>query len=66
MPEIGWCAPLPRAADIRAAGLDYLEAQIVPMALEDGTAFAEAKARVRDLPPPVLHSPMCTWRIPGV
>ena len=53
MPEIGWCAPVERAADLHAAGLDYHELQLVPLKLEDGSAFADAKARVRDLPLPV-------------
>ena len=52
-PEIGWCAPIERAADLAAAGLDYHELQLVPLKLEDDTAFAEAKARVHDLPLPV-------------
>jgi hypothetical protein len=52
-PAIGWCAPLERAADLAAAGLDYHELQLVPMKLEDDAAFAAAKARVRDLPLPV-------------
>jgi sugar phosphate isomerase/epimerase len=34
------------------AGLHYIEAQLVPMRLEDDQAFAEAKAKVRDLPLP--------------
>lgn len=52
-PAIGWCAPLERAADLAAAGLDYHELQLVPLKLEDDAAFAAAKARVRDLPLPV-------------
>ena len=53
-PPIGWCGPLDRAADMHAAGLDYIEAQLVPMALEDNAAFASAKARIRELPLPAL------------
>ena len=47
-PLFGWCGPMDRAADMRAAGVDYIEAQIVPMQLENDASFAEAKARVRD------------------
>jgi hypothetical protein len=53
-PPIGWCGPLERAADMHQAGLDYIEAQLVPMKLEDDHAFEEAKAQVRDLPLPAL------------
>ena len=53
-PPIGWCGPLERAADMHQAGLDYIEAQLVPMKLEDDPAFEEAKAQVRDLPLPAL------------
>jgi sugar phosphate isomerase/epimerase len=52
-PAIGWCAPIERAADLAAAGLDYHELQLVPLKLEDDAAFADAMARVRDLPLPV-------------
>lgn len=53
-PLIGWCGPLDRAADMHQAGLDYIEAQLVPMNLENDIAFEEAKARVRELPLPAL------------
>lgn len=53
-PFIGWCGPLDRAADMHQAGLDYIEAQLVPMNLENDIAFEEAKARVRELPLPAL------------
>ena len=53
-PLFGWCGPVDRAADMCAAGVDYIEAQIVPMQLENDASFAEAKARVRDLPLPAL------------
>ena len=39
---------------MHAAGVDYLEAQIVPMQLENDASFAESKAKLRDLPLPVL------------
>ncbi len=52
--KIGWCGPLQNAALMHEAGLDYIEAQLVPMALEDDAAFASAKAQVRELPLPAL------------
>lgn len=52
-PRLGWCGPIQHAAQIRAAGLDYIEAQLVPMQLEDDACFAAAKARVADAPLPV-------------
>lgn len=54
IPPIGWCGPLNRAADMHQAGLDYIEAQLVPMNLENDAAFEEAKARLRELPLPAL------------
>jgi len=54
VPLIGWCGPLERAADMHQAGLNYIEAQLVPMRLEDDRAFAEAQAKVRDVPLPAL------------
>lgn len=53
-PLIGWCGPLERAVEMHQAGLNYIEAQLVPMRLEDDHAFAEAKAKVRELPLPAL------------
>ncbi|MEO0003699.1 MAG: hypothetical protein RLZZ22_1391 [Pseudomonadota bacterium] len=50
----GWCGPLDRAPDCHAAGADYIEAQLVPMRLENDARLAEAKDRVRDLPLPAL------------
>lgn len=52
--KIGWCGPLQNAALMHEAGLDYIEAQLVPMTLEDDAAFDDAKARVRELPLPAL------------
>ena len=54
VPLIGWCGTLANAAAMRAAGLDSIEAQLVPMKLDDDDAFADAKARVRELPLPAL------------
>lgn len=51
---VGWCGPIERAADMQRAGLDYIEVQLVPLKLEDGAAFANAKAAVRSLPLPAL------------
>lgn len=53
-PLLGWCGPLARAPEFQAAGADYIEAQLVPMQLEDDLRFQEAKAQVRDLPLPAL------------
>ncbi|WP_080415146.1 sugar phosphate isomerase/epimerase family protein [Burkholderia ubonensis] len=53
-PRFGWCGPLQNAASMKEAGLDYIEAQLVPMKLENDAAFGEAKARVSDLPLPAL------------
>ena len=51
-PRFGWCGPLQNASLMKEAGLDYIEAQLVPMKLEDDASFADAKARVPDLPLP--------------
>lgn len=53
-PRIGWCGPLQSVALMKEAGFDYIEAQLVPMKLEDDVAFRDAKARVGDLPLPAL------------
>lgn len=52
-PRFGWCGPIQNATNIKAAGLDYMEAQLVPMHLENDSCFAEAKASVADAPSPV-------------
>lgn len=52
-PQIGWCGTPDKAAAMHAAGLDYIELQLVPLRLEDDGAFAAAKAVVRELPLPV-------------
>lgn len=52
-PRFGWCGPLQNADNIKLAGLDYMEAQLVPMQLENDASFAEAKARVVDAALPV-------------
>lgn len=51
-PQIGWCGLLQNAASMKEAGLDYIEAQLVPMKIEDDASFAHAKALIRDLPLP--------------
>ena len=53
VPAIGWCGTIDKAAAMHAAGLDYIELQVVPLNLEDDAAFTEAKARVRELPLPM-------------
>ena len=53
-PKFGWCGPLASAANVKAAGLDYVELQLVPMRLEDDANFALAKAAIGDLPLPAL------------
>ena len=53
IPLIGWCGTPDKAAAMQAAGLDYIEMQLVPLRLEDDAAFASAKAVLRELPLPV-------------
>jgi sugar phosphate isomerase/epimerase len=53
-PLFGWCGPVSSAASMKAAGLDYVELQLVPMRLEDDAQFAHAKAALADLPLPAL------------
>jgi sugar phosphate isomerase/epimerase len=53
-PQFGWCGPLQNASTMKEAGLDYIEAQLVPMKLEDDASFAHAKAAIADLPLPAL------------
>ena len=53
-PQFGWCGPLQNAALMKEAGLDYIEAQLVPMKLEDDASFANARALIRELPLPAL------------
>ena len=52
--SFGWCGPIHNAQPCKEAGPDYIEVQIVPMKLEDDSAFAEAKMQVADLPLPAL------------
>lgn len=52
-PRIGWCGPIQNALNLKIAGLDYIEAQLVPMRLENDSSYAEAKARVTDSPLPI-------------
>ncbi|SAK84673.1 xylose isomerase domain-containing protein [Caballeronia hypogeia] len=53
-PKFGWCGLLENASTMKDSGLDYIEAQLVPMKLEDDAAFAHAKTLVADLPLPAL------------
>jgi len=53
VPLIGWCGTPDKASFMQAAGLDYIELQLVPLKLENNAAFAEAKAIVCELPLPV-------------
>jgi sugar phosphate isomerase/epimerase len=53
-PPFGWCGSLNEALVVRDAGLDFIELQLVPMRLEDANAFADAEARILDLPVPAL------------
>ncbi|KAA1013139.1 sugar phosphate isomerase/epimerase [Paraburkholderia panacisoli] len=53
-PQFGWCGPLQNAALMKEAGLDYIEAQLVPMKLEDDASFANTKALIKELPLPAL------------
>lgn len=46
---------------MHAAGLDYIELQLVPLKLEDDAAFASAKAIVPDLP---LPAPVMSYLFP--
>jgi hypothetical protein len=68
-PRFGWCGPLQNAALMKEAGLDYIEAQLVPMNLEDDASFASAKALIKDLPLPALafsyRFAMDAWKTSG-
>jgi sugar phosphate isomerase/epimerase len=61
LPEFGWCGTPDKAAAMQAAGLDYIELQLVPLRIEEDAAFADAKSRVRDLP---LPSPVVSYLFP--
>lgn len=61
VPPIGWCGTPDKAPAMQAAGLDYIELQLVPLKLEDDEAFATAKAVVRDLP---LPTPVMSYLFP--
>ncbi|SAK82528.1 xylose isomerase domain-containing protein [Caballeronia temeraria] len=53
-PLFGWCGPLHHAPFMLQAGLNYIEAQLVPLGIEDDTAFARAKSLIEALPLPAL------------
>ena len=61
IPQIGWCGTPDKAADMHAAGLDYIELQLVPLKLEDDAAFTAAKSLVRQLP---LPAPVMSYLFP--
>lgn len=52
VPPFGWCGSLNDALLARDAGLDFIEFQLVPLRLEDPAAYADAQARLLDLPIP--------------
>jgi sugar phosphate isomerase/epimerase len=60
-PDIGWCGTPDKAADMQAAGLDYIELQLVPLNLENDERFAAAKSSVRNLP---LRAPVMSYLFP--
>lgn len=49
VPQFGWCGHPEQALLMQQAGVDYFEGQLAPMQLEDDSAFANAKAQIRDL-----------------
>jgi sugar phosphate isomerase/epimerase len=59
--QIGWCGPLKSAVQMADAGLDYIEAQLVPLGLESDASFSAAKAAVRNLP---LPAPVMSYLFP--
>jgi sugar phosphate isomerase/epimerase len=61
VPDIGWCGTPDKAGDMLAAGLDYVELQLVPMRLEEDVEFEYAKKAVSELP---LPSPVMSYLFP--
>jgi sugar phosphate isomerase/epimerase len=59
--QFGWCGSAADAAQIKQAGLDYVELQLVPMRLEDDVSFAQAKAGIKSLP---LPAPVMSYLFP--
>ena len=59
--KFGWCGAPANVVEFKQAGLDYAELQVVPLKLEDEVSFAEAKARVKDLP---LPTPVMSYLFP--
>ncbi|MDR5762447.1 sugar phosphate isomerase/epimerase family protein [Caballeronia sp. LZ035] len=53
-PPFGWCGPWHHASLMQQAGLDYIEAQLVPLNIEDDASFARAMSLIQDLPLPAL------------
>jgi hypothetical protein len=60
-PMFGWCGSPDNAGLMKAAGLDYIEVQLVPLKLEDDKSFENAKSTMRDLPLPALA---CSYLFP--
>lgn len=46
--KLGWCAPLDRAADVKALGYDFLEAPLAAFDLESAAGLAAAKRAVQN------------------
>jgi sugar phosphate isomerase/epimerase len=59
--EIGWCAPLDRAEQVKQAGYDYIEIPLAAFGLEDDQSLAMARQRVATAP---LAIPVFNWFFP--
>jgi sugar phosphate isomerase/epimerase len=54
LPQFGWCGQLHQAPLMKQAGVDYIEAQLVPLGIEDNASFAHAQTLIKALPLPAL------------